>query len=350
MKLLRKILPLTMIIIIFFILLSGSTKNNIYTSAQILPEKQVNIAVALFSFDDPYISLVRKGLEDIENRNNSNVKYTFYDGKRDQNIQNEEIDSIISNGYDLLLVNLVNLDENTVNSVISKAKSKNTPIILFNTVPFKTEPIKSFSKAVVISTTAEQSGILQGKLVVNEWNSNKKTMDRNGDNILQYFMLKGPTNSTVTTARSLYSISTINNAGIKTQEILSKFCFWEEKCAEDTTESLFLRYGDKIEVIIANNDAMAIGAIKALQKYGYNKGEKSKYIPVFGIDGIPEAIDLINKGIMAGTVIQDPNETAEALYKVGMNLANNKNPLENTNYEFDETGVTIDMPYHEYAK
>ena len=85
-------------------------------------------------------------------------------------------------------------------------------------------------------------------------------------------------------------------------------------------ESLFLRYGGKIEAIISNNDAMAIGAIKALQKYGYNKGDKSKYIPVVGIDGIPEAKDLINKGIMTGTVSQDPNETAEALYTVGMNL------------------------------
>lgn len=65
-----------------------------------------------------------------------------------------------------------------------------------------------------------------------------------------------------------------------------------------------LRYGDKIEAIISNNDAMAIGAIEALQKYGYNKEDKSKYIPVFGIDGIPAAKDLINKGVMTGTVFR----------------------------------------------
>ena len=190
---------------------------------------------------------------------------------------------------------------------------------------------------------------MQGNLIIKEWNSNKKTMDRNGDNVLQYFMLKGPNNSTVTNARSTYSISTINDAGIKTQEILSKFCYWDEICAKDSTELLFLRYGDKIEAIISNNDAMAIGAIEALQKYGYNKEDKSKYIPVFGIDGIPAAKDLINKGVMTGTVFQDPNQTAEALYSIGMNLVANKNPLENTNYKFDETGVTIQMPYQEYT-
>jgi len=95
---------------------------------------------------------------------------------------------------------------------------------------------------------------------------------------------------------------------------------------------------------------MAIGAIETLQKYGYNMGDKSKYIPVYGIDGIPEAQNLIEKGSMAGTVIQDPNALAEALYTVGMNLVSGNNPLEGTNYKFDKTGVTILIPYQEYTK
>ena len=103
--------------------------------------------------------------------------------------------------------------------------------------------------------------------------------------------------------------------------------FWNEKCAKTSIESNLLTLYGKIEAIIANNDSMAIGAIKALQKYGYNKGDKSKYIPVFGIDGIPEAIDFINKGIMTGTVFQDPNETANALYSRGARLWTKKYPI-----------------------
>ncbi len=347
MKILKRML---IFVIILTVVSMNNVQNNIYTQAQIIPEKPIKTAVILFSFDDPYISLVHKSLEEIQNKNASNVNFTFYDGERNQDIQNTIIDSVLQSNYDLLLVNLVNLDQDTVESVINKTKQKNIPIILFNTVPFDTKPINSYSKSLVISTDAKQSGILQGDLVITEWNSNKKTMDINGDNILQYFMFKGPENITVTLARSLYSISTINDSEIKTQEILSKSCYWDEKCAEDSMELLLLRYSGKFEAIISNNDAMAIGAIKALQKYGYNKGDKSKYIPVFGIDGIPEAIDFINKGFMSGTVFQDPKETAEALYTTGMNLAHNRNPLENTNYKFNETGVTIEMPYHKYEK
>ena len=93
---------------------------------------------------------------------------------------------------------------------------------------------------------------------------------------------------------------------------------------------------------------MAIGAIQALQKYGYNKGDKTKIIPVFGVDAIPEAQDLIRKGFMTGTVIQDAPAMAKAFYTVGMNLVYNKNPLEGTDYKFDETGVAIRIPYREY--
>ena len=127
-----------------------------------------------------------------------------------------------------------------------------------------------------------------------------------------------------------------------------KFANWDKELAKNAIESLFLKYGGKIEAIIANNDAMAIGAIEALQKYGYNKGDKTKTIPVVGIDAIPEAKDLIKKGFMTGTVIQDPPAMAEALYTVGMNLVDNKNPLEGTDYKFDETGVAIRIPYKEY--
>jgi len=347
MKILKKIL---LFIITLTVLSMNNIQNGIYTKAQIIPVTPLKTAVILFSFDDPYISLVRKSLEEIQNKNASNINFIFYDGEKNQSIQNTIIDSVLQSNYDLLLVNLVSLDQDTVTSVINKTKQYNIPIVLFNTVPFDIGPIKSYSKALVISTDARQSGILQGDLVVNEWNSNKNAIDINGDNILQYFMFKGPENITVTLARSLYSISTINESGIKTQEILSKSCSWDEKCAEDSMEALFLRYSGKFEAIISNNDAMAIGAIKALQKYGYNKGDKSKYIPVFGIDGIPESIDFINKGFMTGTVSQDANETAEALYTTGLNLAHNRNPLENTNYKFNETGVTIEMPYHEYKK
>lgn len=350
MKILKEILAVIMIIILITITMLIGTKNNIYTNAQVVPEKIVKVGVILYSFDDTYISLVRQNLEQLQKENEGKVKFTFYDGKRDQNTQNEIINLAIESDYDLLLTNLVDLNTGTVESVINKAKQKNIPIILFNVVPFITDAIKSYNKALVVATDAAQSGNLQGKLIIDEWNKNKNLVDKNGDNILQYVMLTGQRDNTMSAERTRSSISAINDTGIKTQELALKICDWDRNCAKTTVESLLLTYGNKIEAIIANNDSMAIGAIESLQKAGYNKGDKSKTIPVVGIDAIPEAQELISKGFMTGTVVQDPSLMAEILYKVGMNIASNKPPLEGTDYKFDETGFIIRMPYSEYIK
>lgn len=112
---------------------------------------------------------------------------------------------------------------------------------------------------------------------------------------------------------------------------------------------MFLRYNGKIEAIISNNDAMAIGTIEALQKYGYNTGDMSKYITVVGVDGLAESIDLIDKGLMTGTIIQDSNVVAEMFYVIGMNLINNLSPTENTNYNTINGEIIIPFPYDAYT-
>jgi len=93
---------------------------------------------------------------------------------------------------------------------------------------------------------------------------------------------------------------------------------------------------------------MVIGAIEVLQTKGYNNGDKEKTISVVGVDGVQEAIDLIKKGFMTGTVIQDARGMADALYTCGVNLVAKKKPLEGTKYKLDETGISIRIPYQRY--
>lgn len=111
-----------------------------------------------------------------------------------------------------------------------------------------------------------------------------------------------------------------------------------------------MRFGDKIEAIITNDDSMSMSTVEILQKYGYNKGNPSKYITLVGIDGTPATRELVDKGFMSGTVFQDSNELANTIYAVGMNLVSNRDPLYGVNYAYNETGNTIEMPYIEYKR
>ena len=347
MRILKKILIILQGIIIMSSMILVYGNKVVRAQSRVTEGEIVKVGVLLYRFDDVYISLVRKNLEEIQKQNEGKVEFTFFDGKGDQAIQNKSLDNILNDNVDLLLLNLV--DTGSTQAAINKIKEKNIPVVLFNREPVDISAIKSYNKAYFIGTNAQEAGILQGKILINEWNANKARMDKNKDNIMQYIMLMGERNNLEAIARTKYSISTINDAGVKTQELDSQFDNWDKEEARNSIKMLLSRFGNNIEVIIANNDAMAIGAIEALQEIGYNNGDETNIIPVVGVDAIPEAVDLIKKGFMTGTVIQDAPTMAKALYAVGTNLSYNKNPLDGTEYKFDDTGVAIRIPYHEYA-
>lgn len=310
------------------------------------PTNIVKVAVLLYRFDDEFIAEVRRSLEGIQGENKDKVLFTFYDSGGDQNKQNQILDEVIQHGTDLVMVNLVDIEASK--NVIDKIKESNIPVIIFNREPTTLDPIRSYSKSLYIGTNAEQAGSMQGKIIINEWNNNKANIDKNDDNILQYIMLTGERDSREAILRTKFSVLKIKKSGITVEELALRVADWDRLSAKRAVESLLFKYGNRIEAIIANNDAMAGGAIEALQAAGYNKGDKSRMVVVIGVDATDEAQDLINKGFMSGTVLQDEYSLAEALYLVGMNLVSGKKPLEGTTYKFDETGVAIRLPYEEY--
>jgi methyl-galactoside transport system substrate-binding protein len=337
-------------IIATFVVVSILIGSNLKIDASIITKKPVKVAVVVYNANDLYISQIIKGLQDIQKKNEEKVKFTFFSSDQDNTKQGEIIDTILEKKeFDMLYIALVD-EVNHAQEVIDKVKENNMPVIVFHREPYGTQKdaIKSYTRAIFIGTDPAEGGILQGKLLIDLWNKNKANMDKNKDNIMQYIMLKGRSVDLHEIGRTKNSILMVNNEGIKTKELASQFANWNEEQARVITEALFLKYGDKIEVIVANNDAMAIGAIKALQDHGYNLGDMKKTITVTGVDGVPEAIELINKGFMAGTVIQDAKGVAEALYACGMNLYEHKNPIEGTPYKLDETGVSIRIPYKIY--
>ena len=347
MRLFKKIISAIEIAIIMITMIF--IYRNIEVCAQTIDENQnsVKVGVLLYRFDDVYISLVRQSLEEIQKQNEGKVEFTFYDGKNDQSIQNETIDILLENkSVDLLLLNLV--DVKSDQEVINKIKQYNIPVVLFNREPLNMDAVRSYGKAYFVGTNSAQAGTLQGNIIIDKWRVNKAAIDIDGDNILEYIMIMGERDNIDAIERTEYSVSTINDAGIQTQELALLVCDWNRELAREKFESIFLYYGEKIEAIISNNDEMAIGVIEALQKYGYNKGVNTKTISVVGIDAIPAAQELIKKGEMTGSVLQDAPAMAEACYVIGMNLVNGKKPLEGTEYNFDETGVAVRIPYKEY--
>ena len=113
---------------------------------------------------------------------------------------------------------------------------------------------------------------------------------------------------------------------------------WDTAQAKDKMDAwLSGPNANKIEVVIANNDAMAMGAVEALK--AHNKSS----IPVFGVDALPEALALVKSGALAGTVLNDANNQAKATFDLAKNLADGKGAADGTNWKIDNKVVRV--PY-----
>ncbi len=74
---------------------------------------------------------------------------------------------------------------------------------------------------------------------------------------------------------------------------------WQRDQGLTLTENWLTTYGTKLNGILANNDEMALGAVKALEAAGRQD------VFVMGVDAIPDAKDAVGKGILTATVLQD---------------------------------------------
>ena len=92
---------------------------------------------------------------------------------------------------------------------------------------------------------------------------------------------------------------------------------WSAAQGQEYMQTILSSYneanGNMVELVIANNDDMALGAIAALQAAGYNKNDGGVTIPVFGVDATAAAQEAIAAKAMTGTIKQDAQGMAAAV-------------------------------------
>jgi len=306
-------------------------------------DDKFTIGVCIYKYDDTYMSSVRQAIEK-EAAAIPNVELLMNDSKGDQAIQNDQIDILIEKGVDALAINIV--DIGAVQTVLDKAQAANIPIVFFNREP-DSSVLAKYDKARFVGTNPIEAGIIQGEMMAEIWNSGK--YDTNGDGKMQYVMLMGDADNPEAIARTQYSIETVEKKGIPTEELGMQICNWDADKANTAVSAWFAKMGNKIEFVVANNDSMASGAIAALQAAGYNSGDPEKFIPVVGVDATEEAKNLINNGYMSGTVKQDAEGMAKAVFKLSYNAAQGKDFLDGTDYKYDDTNIAIRIPYQPYS-
>ncbi len=290
------------------------------------------LGVTIYKYDDNFMSIMRKSLESIA-AEKKEFEMLMNDSQNQQGIQNDQVDALISKGVKALAINLV--DPKAYEKIISQAKEEELPVVFFNRDPGQ-KALDSYEKVFFVGTNPKESGIIQGELIEKKWKANKD-WDLNKDGKIQYVLLKGEPGHPDAEARTEYVVKTLKDKGLEVEQLKLDTAMWDTAQAKDKMQAwLSGPSGKKIEVVIANNDAMALGAIEAMKAQG-------KVLPTFGVDALPEALQQIKKGLLQGTVLNDAKGQSEAVYALASNLAKGKPALEGTEYKMEKRYLLV--PY-----
>ena len=322
------------------------------------------ISVFYYTYSDTYISTVRASMDKMLKA--AGLEYNNYDANSNQTTQTEQIDTAIAKGSRLLIVNIVDTgSDDAAKTVINKAKAANIPVIFFNR-SVSEQVISSYDKCVFIGTDYEMAGHMQGELIGNYIMKNYSAYDLNGDGKISYVMFKGQQGNAEAEARTKFGVEDANkilsaagkpalefyDGGNSEKYLVDQGGNWSAQAANDYMKTILSAYSEKggnmVELVIANNDEMALGAISALQEIGYNKSG-GKTIPVFGIDATEGAVSKIKDGSMAGTIKQDSEGMADAIVKIAQNMLSAKNTFENINKDTVVGNWRVNIPYSAYT-
>ena len=287
-------------------------------------KKKIKIGVTLYDSYDTFLTGYMRAFdkEVAEKRAEGyEVNVLQYNAAGSQAMQNEQVEEMLQNSCDVLCVNLV--DRTAPSEIIDMAKKKDVPVIFFNRELVE-EDLNQWNKLYYVGADAKQSGILQGELVLEDVKGAEKEgqlppeLDRNGDGKLQYLIFEGEAGHQDSIMRTDYVVSTIQDAGIPLDRLDYSIANWSRAEAQSKMMQLYPEFQGKIELILSNNDDMALGVIDAYDKIGVQKDLRPW---IYGIDGTKAGLAAIEKGSMRATVYNDEVGQSKALFRIAFQLA-----------------------------
>lgn len=288
------------------------------------PKKNsIRIGVLLYRGDDTFIGTLRAGLEDkakeYEQETGIKVKLDIMDAKGSQNTQNSQVERLISLDCDALCINSV--DRSSTSIIIDKAMDAGTPVVFFNREPVE-EDMNRWEKLYYVGADAKESAVLQGDILVDAYRKDSRSLDANGNGLVSYVLLEGETSHQDSLIRTEWSIQTLKDGGVPLEKITGGIANWDRSQASALMEQWLKEYPGQIELVVSNNDDMALGAIDAMNRAGIGANS----IKVVGIDGTPVGRKALEEGTLFGTVESDKDKYAQAIFDIAWSLSLDQDP------------------------
>ncbi len=250
------------------------------------------IGASIARFDDNFLTVMRNGMVD-HAASLDGVELQVEDAQDDVARQLDQINNLIASGVDAIIVNAV--DTSATQAMTAAAESAGVPLVYVNREPINVDTLPD-NQAFVASNEIE-SGTLAAFEACKLLRAAGKAGGARG------YMLMGQLSNQAAIQRSKDVEDVIGMDMCNFITLIDKqTAEWSRDKAQDLMTN-WLSAGEAFDVVFANNDEMAIGAIQAMKASGVDMGA----VVVTGVDATQDALLSMQAGDLDVTVFQDAN-------------------------------------------
>lgn len=243
------------------------------------------------------------------------MKFVSADGQDDIIKQITSMEDLIAAGVNVLILNP--LDHKALVPAVNAAVKSGIPVFIVDSY---IDPAANY----ITSVQANNQG--NGELI-GEWIVNKM-----GKTKIKAALISGSQGNPIGKEKRLGFIRGFSEAQLMTQgnvdlTIVSQgWGNWTNNGGLKAMEDILVANPD-INLLVAENDAMGMGALKTINESG-----KASNITVVGFDGQKEAYELIKEGKFGATALNSPKELARLVVEAVVKYLNGEKQIEKVIY------------------
>lgn len=245
----------------------------------------VKIAVLMYGNKAEFVQLMERYGKAHPAVKSGEAVLTFYDGRYDASVQNDQAATAIQTRADAIIVNPMDYEANI--DIVTNAKEAKIPVVVTN-ARLNTEEMTS-----EVVSNDELGGYLEAKAVLDKLQCKTKKVN--------VVIIEGPKGGSGEIQRGKGNDKAIAECGPGQVTVLErKTANWSRAEAQPLMENWLQKHRGKINGVIGQNDEMALGAIEAIKGAGLNVND----FAIAGVDGVSDAIHAVQAGEMV-SILQD---------------------------------------------
>ncbi|MFJ7606861.1 MULTISPECIES: substrate-binding domain-containing protein [Serratia] len=252
------------------------------SAAQAAP---VKIAVLMYGNKAEFVQLMERFGKEHPAVKSGEAVLTFYDGRYDASVQNDQAATAIQTRADAIIVNPMDFEANI--DIVTNANEAKIPVVVTN-ARLNTDAMTS-----EVVSNDELGGYLEAKAVLDKLDCKNQKVN--------VVIIEGPKGGSGEIQRGKGNDKAIAECGAGQVTVLErKTANWSRAEAQPLMENWLQKHRGKINGVIGQNDEMALGAIEAIKGAGLNV----KDFAIAGVDGVSDAIHAVQAGEMV-SILQD---------------------------------------------